>query len=143
MRDFFRGDTTLLKLVFRDTQDLPVDITGWILYVTLKLDNDLLDNATSGVIQVKAELGVSDPQGLVYRNLNAVGGIVVIRIGPEKTSTLVGGETYKWDVQRSVTILNGDDELVDHDMTTLASGSVRVLADTTRTFRQGAIVVPD
>jgi hypothetical protein len=140
MQNFFRGDTNLVPFTFiSPSTAIAEDITDWIFYVTMKLDPDISDTA-SGVVQVKVDLSIADPLGLIYRELDAPAGKVKVRFGPEKTIRLIPSETYYWDVQRSIPIVNGGGELVDHDVITLQSGTVVVLADVTNTFRQGDLV---
>jgi hypothetical protein len=140
--NFYRGDTHLVPLIFVNSASDPIDIENWIFYLTLKLSPELSDTDPS-CVQVKVNLSQSDPLGLIYRDLNAELGRVTVRLGPELTSKLYPDEVYFWDVQRSIPIYNTDDELIDHDVKTYFTGTVKILPDITRTFRQGELVVPD
>lgn len=143
LKNFYRGDTKLIKLRIRDKNDAAVNITGWILYVSFKIDPVSADS-TTGNILLKIDLADSDVLGLKYRDLSAANGTVTLRVGPELTKTLVGAETYYYDIQRVIPILDGGDLLQDHDVWTILSGTVKVLDDVTRTYSEGTLgeVIP-
>lgn len=143
LKTFHRGDTKLIKLRIRDKNDVPVNITGWIIYISLKIDPVSADS-TTGNVTVKIDLADADALGLKYRDLSAANGTVTLRVGPELTKTLLGDETYYYDIQRVVPILDGGLLLQDHDVWTLLSGTVKILDDVTRNYSEGTLgeVIP-
>lgn len=140
LTNFKRGDTKLIKIRVRDKDDSPVDISGWIIYVSFKIDPISSDTAP-GNISVKIDLNALDDYGLKYRDLNTVAGSVVLRIGPEYTKNLLV-DTYHVDIQRVLPILDISSNLIDHDVWTLMTDTVQVLNDVTRTYSQGTLGVP-
>ena len=138
LKNFTRGDTKLIKLRIRDKDDSPVDISDWVLYVSFKISPLTADSAT-GNVSVKIDLNETDLLGLKYRNLSAPQGTVTLRIGPELTKTLIGGETYYYDIQRVQTILGAGGILSDHDVWTLVSGQVKIVEDVTKSYSAGTL----
>lgn len=49
IESFYRGDTKTYKFTVVDSDDVPVDITGWIFWFTLKQDLFDIDNAADQV----------------------------------------------------------------------------------------------
>jgi hypothetical protein len=128
-----RGDTLLLRFRFRNTvTKLPIDITGWQLYLTFKPDLALPDTSSSAIQQVY-DLAATDAQSLLFANRDAVNGDVTLRLGPEKTSIFQNGRKYSWDLQRVVEVDDGT-AVVGHDAFTYAQGQATVAADATLTY---------
>lgn len=129
-----RGDTLLIRFRFRNSvTKLPIDITGWIFYLTFKPDTALPDSSSS-VIQQIYQIGASDPNLLKITALDAPNGDVTIRLGPEKTVLFQAGRKYNWDMQRVIEIVDGSDIVVGHDVFTYAQGQATVVVDSTLTY---------
>lgn len=132
------GDTLNIDFTFIDkVTKLPVDITGWILYITIKSDYAMTDQNPK-TVQVKYDLSIADPLGLMYSNLIPASGKVRLRISPERTKLLTLGKVY-WDLQRVIPIYDAGN-LKDHDVITLEKRTSTVVYEVTNTYLQGAIV---
>ena len=129
MKDIVRGDTLRYRFTFTDntgTEEVPVlapsDITGWLLYFTLKLDEE--DTDANAALQVFTTAG--DNSGGVDYPDDLLGGILYLTVPSTATDPLVPGEKYQYDFQR---VIPG----TPPDVHTTERGSVKVLRDTTIT----------
>lgn len=80
----FRGDSFDIFMTFRDTDDDPIDITGWTLFFTVKVAMNDTD----------ADAVISEE---VTSHLSPTGGQTKISVTAAQTSTLLGD--YYYDVQ--------------------------------------------
>ena len=108
---FHRGDTRTYKFTFTDAADTAVDITGWVLWMTLKAERDDID--ANAAMQVSATMPVDadSTAGIGYLVLSS-------------TDTDVSPDTYYYDIQRVIT---GTPPRVS----TLKSGKIKVMQDIT------------
>lgn len=137
--DIIIGDTLSVDFTFvYKTTKLPVDITDWILYLTLKPSVDLADEHPK-TVQVKYDLSIVDSLELSYSNFVPANGKVRLRISPEKTKLLTLGKVY-WDLQRVIPIYDSGGDLKDHDVITLDKRTSTVVYEVTKTYLQGALV---
>lgn len=133
------GDTLNIDFTFIDkVTKLPVDITGWVLYLTLKPDPAMTDQNPK-TIQAKYDLAIADPLALMYSNLIPASGKVRLRISPERTKLLTLGKVY-WDLQRVIPIRDSGGFLKDHDVITLEKRTSVVVYEVTKTYLQGVLV---
>ncbi len=110
--DFFRGDTKKYRIVLKDTEGTPISIHNSRLTMTMKTSRDLPDEDSSlQVTVVGVEADVGNPTGIIDIVLSS-------------TDTTIDTVNYFYDFQ----IVNSANEV-----TTLLSGKVKVLIDTTRT----------
>ena len=133
------GDTLNIDFTFIDkVTKLPVDITDWILYITIKSSIEMTDQ-NPRTVQVKYDLSVADPLALMYTNLIPTSGKVRLRISPERTKLLTLGKVY-WDLQRVTPIYDSGGFLKDHDVITLEKRTSLVVYEVTKTYLQGVLV---
>jgi len=112
--NFFRGDTKVYSLTFKDGTGTPIPLYGKTLYLTFKSDKGLAD--------ADAELTVS----LVFPNdANSSAGIGVLQLSADDTGSLDPGK-YFYDFQLV------DETVSPSYVTTLTNGTVKVLEDVTR-----------
>mgnify|MGYP001813682803 CR=1 FL=1 len=105
-----RGDTVTLPLTFTDSNDNPIDITGWKVYFTVKKrDDEAVDD--SEALIVKDVTVHTDPTG----------GITEIALTAEDTNVLPGNHLY--DIQYKT---------ATSDIKTVTSGNALVKKDVTR-----------
>jgi len=114
---FYRGDTKTFKIVVADIDDVPVDITGWEFWFTMKADDYLPD--TEAVIQKHISIPLLDAEGLL-------GNAYVVLLSTETEVIPIG--TYFYDFQRVLQQAPGDPPSV----TTIMSGTISVISDITR-----------
>ncbi len=110
LESFVRGDTWTNKFVVVDAAGDPIDITGWTLWVTLKLDPTVAD--------VDADLQSSE---VIVASGDATGGIGYVVSAPADTALLIPA-TYNYDMQ----YVTGSGEVQ-----TMAYGTVPVVRDMT------------
>jgi len=111
IKDIYRGDTKTYKITQTDSLGAIVDVTGWEIWFTLKLNDDDLD--TAAVLQVKYVI----PPGA-----DATAGIAYMVI--DSTDTEVAVDKYFYDFQR---VVPGSPP----DVATLEKGKVKILQDIT------------
>jgi len=104
----FRGDDLSFKLNFADTDGVAIDITGWLIFFTLKLNKD--DSDSEAIYQYTAEM----PSG-------SSAGTKTVTIPGEDLNTLVG--PYYYDFQ----FINASGNVY-----TVTSGAITFEKDTTR-----------
>ncbi len=110
---FFRGDTRVYPVSFKDKTGTPIDISGHELWFTLKRDPK--DEDKDAVFQ-KMVVFPSDE--------NSRNGAGEMRLESNETDT-IPPLTYFYDLQK---VIPGDPP----DVATLAFGKVSVMADITR-----------
>lgn len=115
--DITRGDTQRVKLVFKQADNSPIDITGWRFGMTLKAVSTDLDAAAA--VQVFTTVGDDDEDV-------AVNGLVFIQLESDDMEAVVGGKPYSYDIQRAIPRV-GKPPLVK----TLFAGRVAVAEDIT------------
>jgi len=107
---FNRGDTWTNRFTFTDTAGDPIDISGRVYWLTLKLDPEASDGNADAQISVTAS------------GSDAVNGVVYLTLPPTVTEGLLPANYY-YDVQ----------EVADAStVTTIMYGRVRVDRDITR-----------
>jgi len=114
IKDFHRGDTKTWKFQFGNG----VDITGWKIYFTMKVNKE--DDDSEAVLQVIATAGdnVLD---------DVFNGLMFVTATSADTSTIeVSNNKYWYGYQR---VISGSPP----DVKTLHTGSVKVLQDITIT----------
>lgn len=111
--DFYRGDTKRYRFTFTDAAGAAVDITGWELWFTMKVNRTDLD--VNAVIQVRHTVGND-------LNDNAAGGIAFLTIPSTLTDVAIG--RYYYGIQR---VIPGSPP----DVRTLETDKVKVLQDIT------------
>jgi hypothetical protein len=104
----FRGDDLSFKLNFADTDGVPIDITGWTIFFTLKLKKD---DSDSEAIVSKTITSLTDP----------LNGISIVTISHTEVNDLVG--PYFYDFQ--FVDLSGN-------VRTITSGAITFEKDITR-----------
>ena len=80
-----RGDTIPFNLTITDTDDLPVNITGFTLFFTVK--EDIADDDANAVVSI-SQTSHTDPA-------NGLTSLVV----PSATTELLSAGEYYWDLQ--------------------------------------------
>ncbi len=114
--DFHRGDTKKYKFTFDDgaATPTPIDITGWQIWSTLKLDPTSLDADAAMQVSTTAgdQLGDDPVNGIMYLVFSSL-------------DTAIAVETYYYDFQR---VIAG----TPPDVKTLKSGKVKILEDVTK-----------
>ena len=122
LEDIFRGDTVAYRVAIDNGSPtpLPVDITGWTVWLTFKSALGIEDGGAA--LQVKSLAGdhVDD---------DPVNGLMYVTITSDDSFTIYPG-TYTYDFQR---VIEGTNPL---DVKTFASGKVKVLEDVTRSTAQ-------
>jgi hypothetical protein len=103
----YRGDDLGIKLVFQDTDEVPIDITSWTIFLTIKKTKDRTDAAA--VIKMD-KTNIPNPEL----------GIVWITVPNTLTKNLIG--SYWYDIQ----IKKADDTIQ-----TVTNGNINFLTDTT------------
>jgi len=109
--DFFRGDTKKYKVVLKDLEGNPISVAGSILTMTMK--SVKADTDEDAALQV-TQTGVDPAEG-------ATGEIVI---------TLPAIDTHNLEIKKYYYDFQVVNLLLE--VTTLLSGSVKVLEDTTR-----------
>lgn len=104
----FRGDDLAIKLSFLDTADVPVDITGWTIFFTIKKTKDARD--AEAVLEYD-----------VNTFTNPTTGEVLLTI--PNTTTIKFGGLYWYDIQI---------KKADNTIQTITSGSIDFKRDVTR-----------
>lgn len=110
---FHRGDTKPFVLAFTTVAGVPIDITGSILWITIKRSVDDLD--VNAVIQKK----VTFPE-----TQESADGLGSITLGSDETRLIDPG-IYLYDMQY---VIPGDPPIVS----TIISGRISILPDVTR-----------
>ena len=105
---FVRGDDVTYNLQFKDSTGTPINITGWKVYFTIKLNID--DPDTAAVLKVD-----------VTTHLDPVNGRTQIKLTNVQTDILEGA--YRYDLQVKKT---------DGTINTIMLDGMKVLADVTR-----------
>jgi hypothetical protein len=105
-----RGDSLPLNFEFTDTEGIPVNITGWTIFFTLKKNRGDIDSAAI-LTRTIAPASLTDP----------VNGQTVFTIADTETDSLLG--TYYWDAQLKT---------IDGLIYTIISGTITFLEDVTR-----------
>jgi len=104
----YRGDDLSFKLNFADTDGVAIDITGWLIFFTLKLDKDDSDSEAIYSKTIEAPSGSSD-------------GTITVSIPGADLNTLVG--PYYYDFQ----FVDASD-----NVRTITSGAITFEKDVTR-----------
>lgn len=110
--EMFRGDTFKWDLAVTQGGS-PVDITGWVLWMTAKLD-PLTPDASAQFKKQSPSTGITIT--------SAVGGLARITVDPADTTSLTDTTTLFFDVQGKES---------GGAIHTLASGTLKVLVDVT------------
>ena len=114
IQNFYRGDTCIYMLSF----GTGVDVTGWSVYFTAKLNNT--DTDEDAVIQVSTTAGDNDlddlANGLIYLTLSSI---------DTSNISIVPDTKYFYDFQR---VIPSTPPIVK----TLTSGKVKIMQDTTQ-----------
>lgn len=120
LNDIHRGDTKVFKFTFDDgaATPVPLDITGWTIWLTLKAN--LTDADCVAPLQIETTAG-DDP------NDDPVNGVMFLTI-TSVDSYNIHPQNYNYDFQR---IIEGSSPL---DVRTLAAGKVKILEDVTRSI---------
>ena len=108
--EMYRGDDFTLRIVITDSDDVPVDITGWSFSSSMKLSVFMEDSEAPVSVNVPAVSGVEAAAGVVY-----------VTYPSDQTKDLIPTK-YAIDIQR---VFNGK-------VITVLSGEVTVLGDVTR-----------
>ena len=106
----YRGDSLGLRVVVRDPFGVGIDISGWKLKSTMKLDFMADDEAATVAIDMPVLVGPDAEIGIAYLLFPA-----------EQTKNLLPAK-YFWDVQVET----------EHAVVTVIAGKVKVLPDATR-----------
>jgi len=80
----FRGDTQVYNITFKDENDVAIDITGWTLFMTVKINEN--DPDSSAIIS-KTVTSFPDPTN----------GKATISLSPTDTDQLI--DCYFYDMQ--------------------------------------------
>jgi len=114
--NFYRGDTRTFKFEIVDDADLPVDITGWSIWFTMK--DDLFKTDEEAAVQKFATM----PNDIDSQN--GIGFLIL-----ESTDTDIDPGAYFYDFQRVLApAVMGDPPQVS----TFMFGKVKVLDDVTK-----------
>ena len=104
----FRGDDLGIRLEFLDTSDVPIDITGWTIFLTIKKTKD--DTDAAAVVEADTST-IPDP---------TLGKILIVV--PNTTTMHLTG-SYWYDIQI---------KKVDGTIQTITSGNIAFNRDATR-----------
>lgn len=107
LEDFNRGDTWTTQFTLTDGTN-PIDISGYVFWMTLKLDPEVADAAG---VQVS----------VTASGVDATNGIVYVTFDPTKTEALTPA-SYYYDAQM----------VISGAVTTIMEGRVKVRRDITR-----------
>ena len=110
---FYRGDTKVFNLSFKDSAGLPIDVTGHELWFTMKLE--VTDTDEKAILQKKI---------IFPTNAESEGGSGTLTLDSDETGAIEPG-TYFFDLQK---VIPENPPVV----ATLMSGKISVLADITR-----------
>ena len=110
---FYRGDTKVFNLSFKDNAGTPINISGHKLWFTMKIN--VTDADANAVFQKE----ITFPE-----NTDSENGVGALTLGSDETGTIEPG-TYFFDIQK---VIPGTPPIV----ATLLSGRVAVLSDITR-----------
>jgi len=104
----YRGDTFSTQLVFTDTDDVPIDITGWTIFFTIK------KNRTD-----------TDAQAIISKTITSIPnptlGIYTLVVTAAELNSLLGVYYYDFQIK-----------LLDGKIYTLTSGTFTLEIDVTR-----------
>ena len=112
----YRGDTKRFTLSFKNTNGTPVDITGHVIWFTMK--RDVADPDSGAVLQKRIVLP---------SNGMSVAGLYELTLTSGETGAFEPG-LYVYDIQRVIEAISPDKP----DVTTLVSGRIGIVADVTR-----------
>jgi hypothetical protein len=104
----YRGDDLSFSLTFTDGDELPIDLTSWVIFLTIK--NNKSDPDAKAVLK-KEFSNFTDPTA----------GIASIIVSHTEVNNFVGIYYYDFQVKR-----------LDGSILTIASGGITFLADITR-----------
>jgi hypothetical protein len=108
--EMYRGDDYTLRVVITDSDDIPIDITGWSFSSSMKLSTEMDDTEATVSVDIPAVSGAEAEAGVVY-----------VSYSKEQTVNLFVTK-YVVDLQR---VFNGK-------VITVFSGMVKILGDVTR-----------
>jgi len=108
--EMYRGDDYTLRVEITDSNDVPVDITGWSFSSSMKLSVFMEDSEAPVSVDVPAASGIEAEAGVVY-----------VTYPSNQTKDLIPTKQVI-DIQR---VFNGK-------VVTILSGAVSVLGDVTR-----------
>jgi hypothetical protein len=104
----YRGDTFSVKLEFTDTNNVPVDITGWTIFFTVK--------------RLKTDV---DAKAVISKTITDIPsptlGIYTLTVLASELNTFEGAYYYDFQIK-----------LLDGKIYTVTSGSITFVADVTR-----------
>ena len=109
--EIVRGDTEVFELAFTDEDDVIIDITGWTVYMTVKVSLFEADD-TDAVISKTVTSHTSPTLGQTE-----------ITFTSTETDNLTPGTLYYYDIQ-----IKTDDDMIK----TIMKGQLNVLYDVTR-----------
>jgi hypothetical protein len=104
----FRGDDLGINLEFKDTDDVPIDITGWTIFLTLKRSRDQVD--ADAIVEMNVT-NIPSPEL----------GVVLITV--PNTVTINFSGSYWYDIQIKKT---------DGTIQTITNGNIFFERDVTR-----------
>lgn len=110
---FFRGDTKVFNLSFKDTDGQPIDITGHELWFTMK--KKLTDSDDQAILQKRVVFPSSS---------ESEGGVGTLSLTSHETKE-IDPEIYYYDIQK---VIPENPPVV----ATVMSGKIAVLSDITR-----------
>ena len=110
---FYRGDTKVFNLSFKDSAGLPINVTGHELWFTMK--QEVTDTDEKAILQKKI---------IFPTNAESEGGSGTLTLDSDETEAIDPG-TYFFDLQK---VIPENPPVV----ATLMSGKISVLADITR-----------
>ena len=110
---FYRGDTKVFNLSFKDSAGLPINVTGHELWFTMK--QEVTDTDEKAILQKKI---------IFPTNAESEGGSGTLTLDSDETGAIEPG-TYFFDLQK---VIPENPPVV----ATLMSGKISVLADITR-----------
>jgi len=116
LRSIYRGDTKRYKFSFL-ANGIPIDITDWTLWFTLKIDEHDSDNMA--ILQVQTTAGDNSLD-------EPVNGIMFLVLTSIDTDPIDPG-LYYYDFQRVVPQIAQPD-----DVKTIIAGQLKILVDVTR-----------
>ena len=111
LEDFYRGDTQIYKLILKDPNGNPIDLTGAAIWFTMKRNPN--DPDANAVVQKK-----------VTNHIDPTNGVTEVRLEASDTANIQPA-TYFFDFQYVS---------ASGEVRTLLAGKVKVLMDITRSF---------
>jgi len=107
LNDIYRGDDRTYNLIFKDADEVAIDITGWTIFVTVK--EKINDSDDDAKIAIEAII------------TNAAGGLATFSFTDAHTYELNGNYYYDVQVKKS-----------DGVIFTVTSGKIKITRDVTR-----------